>query len=280
MAEKTAQNFKGNFKYILFGVAEYFPMNMWDSLIPQSELTCTILHQLNVAPKVSAQAYAFGPHDFNRMPLSPMGFAVQIHEKPSKRKICSVQSVDRWYLQTFPHHYRCCEVWNKHTGEERILDKVFFKNKQITNTTVSPEDAVVQAAKELIAALKRRMPSALERSTVQDLEKLDKIFNKTEVIYKENRNDDPPPQRVSRTNPPYHSPTYKKEPERETFGENEMAVTSSPFPQMDPQPKPNNISNNDGDTPKKKTELNGGHLHRRSCSHAWNLQTHLQPQYS
>ena len=49
---------------------------------------------------------------------------------------------------------------------------------------MSPEDAVVQAAKDLKAALKVRMPSALEGRTVKYLEKLDTIFNQTAVTYK------------------------------------------------------------------------------------------------
>ena len=52
---------------------------------------------------------------------------------------------------------------------------------------------MVQAAKELTATLEGRMPSALEGSTVQELEKLDTFFNQTAVNYKEIRNDDPPP---------------------------------------------------------------------------------------
>ena len=197
VAEKTTQTFKGHFKYIICGVAEDFPTNLWDCLIPQAELTCNLLHQSNVVLKVSAQAYAFGPHDFNRIPLSPMGCVVQIHEKPSKRRMWGVHLVDEWYLQTSLHHYRCFEVWSKQTGAEWISDTVFLKHKHITNTTVSPEDAVVQAAKELTAALKWRMPSALEGSTVQELEKLDKIFNQISVTYKDIRNDAPPPQRMS-----------------------------------------------------------------------------------
>ena len=111
-------------------------MNLWNRLIPQAELTFNILHQWNVAPKVSAQAYAFGPHDFNMMPLEPMGCAVQIYEKPSRRKTWGVHSVDGWYLQTSPHHYRCFEEWSKHTGAEQISNTVFLKRKHITNPTV------------------------------------------------------------------------------------------------------------------------------------------------
>ena len=84
------------------------------------------------------------------------------------------------------------------------------------------------------------MPSALEGSTVQELENLDKIFNKTSVNYKESRDDAPPPQRVSeetitpqrvrRTQPTCHSPPYEREP----FGEKEIVVTLPPFPQIEP----------------------------------------------
>ena len=44
-AEKTTQTFKGNFKSFLCGVATNFPLNKWDTLLPQAELTCNLLHQ-------------------------------------------------------------------------------------------------------------------------------------------------------------------------------------------------------------------------------------------
>ena len=93
VAEKTTQKFKGHFKSILCGVANNFPLKKWDTLLPQAELTCNILHQSNIAPNVSAQAYTFGPHNFNRMPLSPLVCAVQIHLKTSKRRTWAVHSV-------------------------------------------------------------------------------------------------------------------------------------------------------------------------------------------
>ena len=175
------KNFKVNFKSILCGVAGYFTMNLCDCLIPQAELTCNLLHQSNMVSEVSAQAYTFGRDNSNRMPLAPIGCAVKIHEKPSKRKTWGVHSVEGWYLQTYPHHYRCFEVWIKHTGAERISDTVYFKHKHITNPTVSPDYALVHAAKYLTSSLQRRIPSVLERSTVQELEQLDNIFNQTAV---------------------------------------------------------------------------------------------------
>ena len=39
VAGKTTQTFKGHFKSILCGVANNFPLNKWDTLLPQAELT-------------------------------------------------------------------------------------------------------------------------------------------------------------------------------------------------------------------------------------------------
>ena len=89
-AKKSTQKFKGHFKSILWGVSTDFPLKKLDTLLPQAELTYNLLHQSNIAPNVSAQAYTFGPHDFNRMLLEPLGYAVQIHEKPSKRQTWAV----------------------------------------------------------------------------------------------------------------------------------------------------------------------------------------------
>ena len=81
VAENSTQTFKGHFKSIICGVATDFPLKKWDALLPQAELTCNLLHQANIAPNVSAQAYIKGPHDFNQIPLAPLGCTVQIHEK-------------------------------------------------------------------------------------------------------------------------------------------------------------------------------------------------------
>ena len=148
VAEKTKQTFKGNFKYIACGVADEFPMNMWDRLIPQAELMCNLLYQSNVAPKLLAQAYAFGPHDFNWMPLAPMGCAVQIHEnRVSVERGVSTQFMDG----TSRHcHTAICDLrYGVNTQEQSEFWTLCFLNTtHITNTTVSPEYAAVQAAKE------------------------------------------------------------------------------------------------------------------------------------
>ena len=79
---------------MLAGVADGFPINKWDKLLPQTILTLNLLRQLYVAPNISAFAYHHGSFDYNRMPIAPMGYAVQFHIKPGRRKTFGEHSED------------------------------------------------------------------------------------------------------------------------------------------------------------------------------------------
>ena len=81
-AECAFQTFKSHFIAILSGVDNSFPINEWDSLLPQAILTLNLLCNANVAPKISAYAYHHGPFDYDRMPLASIGCVVQFHVKP------------------------------------------------------------------------------------------------------------------------------------------------------------------------------------------------------
>ena len=106
IAEAAIKNFKNHFVAILSGTDPAFPVTLWDKLLPQAELTTNLLRQSNTVPTVSAQAHLFGTFDFNRMPLAPMGCAVQVHEDADKRKTWQHHTVHGWYLATSPDHYR------------------------------------------------------------------------------------------------------------------------------------------------------------------------------
>ena len=80
-AEVAVRNFKDNFLKFLAGIAEDFSLNLWDRLLPQTELTLNLLHQSNATPTVSVYVHLSGPFDYNKMPLALMGCAAQIHEK-------------------------------------------------------------------------------------------------------------------------------------------------------------------------------------------------------
>jgi hypothetical protein len=105
-AEIAICNFKLHFLSVLAGVADDFPQNLWDRLLPQTEITLNLIRQSNATLSVSAYAHLSGPFDYNKMPLAPMGCKAQIHEKTDKQGTWAYHSIDGWYLFTSPEHYR------------------------------------------------------------------------------------------------------------------------------------------------------------------------------
>ena len=78
---------------------------------------------------------------------------VLMHDKPSKHKNWAAHAINGWYIGTSAKHYRCFKIWNKETRNVRVSDTVFFKHKYLTNPSVSAQDALMQAAKQLTDAL-------------------------------------------------------------------------------------------------------------------------------
>ena len=56
-AERAIRKFKAHFISILVGVADDFPRQHWDQLLPQVELNLNLLRQANIQPEISAWTY-------------------------------------------------------------------------------------------------------------------------------------------------------------------------------------------------------------------------------
>ncbi|KAL7489379.1 hypothetical protein ACHAW6_014974 [Cyclotella cf. meneghiniana] len=136
IAEQAIQTRKDHFTSVLAGVDAKFPLHEWDRLIPQATLTLNLLRQSNVSPNVSAYAHHHGQFDYNYMPLTPMGCAVQLHEKPKRRKTFGEHSADGWYIKTSPEHYRCHIIFVRKTWQMRITDTVYFKHKYLNPANI------------------------------------------------------------------------------------------------------------------------------------------------
>ena len=167
-AEVAIRNFKAHFLSILAGVSDDFPLKLWDKLLPQAEITINLLRQSNATPSISAYAHLNGPFDYNKMPLAPMGCNVQVHEKSDSRGTWAFHSVDGWYLQTSPEHYRTHKCHIKHTNSERFSDTVEFQHKRITNPSVTPADKVMNAISSCIHTV-RGMPAFKSNQDLQQL---------------------------------------------------------------------------------------------------------------
>ena len=65
-AEVAICYFKTHFLSVLEGAAKDFPSNLWDRILPQTEITLNLLQQSNATPNVLAYAHLSGPFDYNK----------------------------------------------------------------------------------------------------------------------------------------------------------------------------------------------------------------------
>ncbi len=72
-AKVAIRNFKTHFLSVLACVADDFPPNLWDWLLPQTKFTINLIQKSNATPNILAYAHLSGPFDYNKMPLAPMG---------------------------------------------------------------------------------------------------------------------------------------------------------------------------------------------------------------
>jgi hypothetical protein len=178
VAERMIQTGKNHITSNLIGCDESFPMREWDRLLPQMELTLNMLRPSHVAPTVSAHSYVFGIHDYNKMPLGPLGCKTQCFVSPEERRSFGTHSIDSWYIGTSPDHYRCHKVFVKETKAVRITDTLLFHHKEITQPTVTVADALVTAAAVLAETVKTNMAKDLSKLNLSELERLSDILHK------------------------------------------------------------------------------------------------------
>ncbi len=174
-AEVAIRNFKSHFLSVLAGIANDFPKNLWDRLLPPTEITLNLIWQSNATPTVSACAHLSGPFEYNKMPLAPMGCEAQIHEKTGKQGTGTYHSVDRWYLFTSPEHYCTHTCYVKATKSKSHLVTVHFKHKNITNPTITHVDKVIQALAECV----KTITGAMGGTTAQEAKDLQCIVKAT-----------------------------------------------------------------------------------------------------
>ena len=102
---------------------------------------------------MSAYAHLSGPFDYNKMPLAPMGCAVQVHEKTDKRGTWSYHSVDGSYLFTLPEHYHIHGCHVKATNSKQLTITLQISHTNIMNPTITHADKVMHAISACAAAL-------------------------------------------------------------------------------------------------------------------------------
>ena len=84
-AEWAIRTFKAHCIAIMAGIATDYPRNVWDLLLPQTEMTLNLLRQSHTNPDISAWETFNGVFSYNHTPLGPLGYRVLIRKKTGNR---------------------------------------------------------------------------------------------------------------------------------------------------------------------------------------------------
>ena len=104
-AERDIHTFKAHFISILAGVAPDFPRNLWDLLLPQTELTLNLLRQATLDPSRSAWSYFHGPFDYDATLIGLLGCDIIAHKKTGTRHLWDFRGAAGWNVGVALQHY-------------------------------------------------------------------------------------------------------------------------------------------------------------------------------
>ena len=152
-AERAIQTYKNHLKAGLASTDPDFPIQEWDRLLEQADLTLNLLRAARCNPKLSAWAYLFGEFDFNATPLAPPGMKIISHAKPAKRASWDFNGEEGWYTGPSLSHYRCIKGYFPKTKAARDTDTVTFFPSVIPIPQVGLEDFLRQAASDIVTIL-------------------------------------------------------------------------------------------------------------------------------
>ena len=95
-----------------------YPLNLWDLLVPQAEMTLNMLRTSRINPKLSVYEQLYGIFDYNKTPMAPPGCKVIIHEKPNQCASWAPHGQGGWYIGPAMEHYHCYKIYVQATGGE------------------------------------------------------------------------------------------------------------------------------------------------------------------
>ena len=154
-AERSIRTFKNHLVSILSAADPDFPLEIWDLLLAQAELTANMLRGSNLNPTISAWEQLNGPYDFNAHPLAPPGIIkVLAFESPIARESWAPHGRAGFYVGPASQHYRCYRVFIPETKRVRVVDTLSWHPSRLLLPGTSPIDDLSAATRDLA------MPSA------------------------------------------------------------------------------------------------------------------------
>jgi hypothetical protein len=157
-----------------------FPLNLWDRILPQAEITLNRLRTSRLHPKLSAAAHFHGLVDYNKTAFAPPGCKIIAQEKLGKRRTWAPHGQHGYSLGPAMHLYRCQNVYISAMDSERIVDTLEFFPHNYQMPHLSSTDRLIMAANDMSNALQHPHPEVpfthIGDDTISALTALAEIF--------------------------------------------------------------------------------------------------------
>lgn len=182
-AERAIQTFKNHFISGLCCTDSEFPLQLWDQLTEQAEITLNLLRTSRRDPSKSAYEDLHGePFDFNRTPLAPPGTRAVVYDHPSSRASWAPRGSDAWYVGPAKDHYRNYRFFVVDTNAYRTSASCKFFPQHCQHYTPTPIEHATEVADELITtaeALPKRQRFAILSTIAKALQKIIRLRQPT-----------------------------------------------------------------------------------------------------
>jgi hypothetical protein len=103
-AKQAIRTFKEHFDAALATV-------VWDEFLPQIKLTLNLIPFSCRNPLISANHKLYGPFDFNKTPLAPLGTKALVYDNPATRTSWAPHATGGFYVGPATDHYRCLRFY-------------------------------------------------------------------------------------------------------------------------------------------------------------------------
>jgi hypothetical protein len=152
-AEHAIGTFKEHFIAALATADMNCPLQLWDKFLPQVELTLNLLYFSCRNPLVSANQELYGPFDFTKLPLAPLGTKALIYDDPAVHASWAPHATDGYYVGLAANHYCCLHFYIPTTRRFHIADtwRLYLSHCQVP--VVSEHDQTLLAANDILQAL-------------------------------------------------------------------------------------------------------------------------------
>ena len=163
-AERAIRTFKNHFVAMLCTTHPSFPLQAWEHLLPQAEITVNLLRGSNLDPTKSAwENLHRQSYDFDKHPIAPVSTQVIAFEGPEQRSSWAPHGIEGFYTGPALQHYRCYTVFIPRTVATRVVDTLTWHPTMLPMPTLDTGEMLGEA----IALLQRALTIMANDPTLQ-----------------------------------------------------------------------------------------------------------------